>query len=104
MGGAETGLKWATVMRIYWQVYAAPAKSWSAKVFKVLVVVAVAFVVLDVALPGVDVPYFSRAHVMEIMDSLADLLGWYLVLMFVRERDEARAQVKACSHVTGERG
>jgi hypothetical protein len=104
MGGAETRLKWATIMRVYWRIFADPAKSWSASLFKALVVVAAAFLALNVALPEVGVPYFSRAHVVDVMDSLADLLVWYLVLIFVRERDEARAQVKACSHVSSERG
>ncbi|MGI5274741.1 hypothetical protein ACQEUU_37290 [Nonomuraea sp. CA-218870] len=93
--GGETRPKWVTVLHGFWLIFALPAQSYAAKFCKFWIVAGCVFLVLEAAAPGVGESYLSRAYLADVADAVVDVMVWYLALWFVRERDEARAEVKA---------
>ncbi|MEV0382386.1 hypothetical protein [Nonomuraea sp. NPDC050643] len=78
------------VFRFLWRVYAAPPKSTSASVLRIVIAVRLAMILLRFALTGlVDVSSLPPLH------RLIDAWWAYFVLLYVRQRDEARAENKA---------
>lgn len=79
-----------------WRVYADPASSTAAYTLRVLIAFWLAAVLLRVALTGVaevDVSFLPPLH--RLID-----IGWaYALLWFVRQRDEARAEMRARDRV-----
>lgn len=86
---------WVRVLRVYRWVLFAPGRSTAAKVCTAFFVFKVVMAVLELLLPGVGIEYLSRDHLYDVGGHVADGLVWFLALMFVRERDEARAELKA---------
>jgi hypothetical protein len=74
-------------LRRAWRVYADPAESEAAHFLKLMVPLAVAGFVLRVAFPDGWPRIFSN--------TLAEAALWFALLWVVRQRDEARAEVKA---------
>lgn len=72
------------VLRVYWHVYAAPAKSDAAKVLKVVLPLEIVALAYRMLAPE-EWPTLSGVTLLQV-------LMWYLMLWFVRERDEARTQ------------
>lgn len=93
--GGETRPKWALVLLILWRAFADPAQSFAVKFCKFWIVAGSIFLVLEAAAPGVGESYLSRAHLADVADAVVDVMVWYLALWLARERDDARAEVKA---------
>ncbi|MER7361908.1 hypothetical protein [Nonomuraea wenchangensis] len=95
MGSGKPSTGWRVVPSALWRAFAAPAQSFGAKFCKVWLVAEVAFAVMDVLAPGAGVAYWSGHHLADIAGALADVMVLCMALWFVRQRDEARAEVKA---------
>ena len=92
-GKADPG--WGNVLRVMWRAFAAPARTFAAKFCKFWIVAGCVFLLLEMLAPDVGESYLSFRHVADIADAAVDVMVWYLALWFVRERDEARAELKA---------
>jgi hypothetical protein len=73
------------VIRTLWGVYAAPAESEAAKTLKVLIPLEVAGFVYRLVAPA-DWPALSGTTLMQVC-------LWLALLWFVRQRDQARAEI-----------
>lgn len=94
MTGEKPKPTWAGVLAVYRWVLFAPRQSTAAKACTFFIVFAAIAAVLELLLPGAGVEYLSWDHLYGIGDDVADGLTWFLALMFVRERDQARAALK----------
>lgn len=86
--------KWVRILNVYRWVLFAPARSTAAKVCTFFVVFRAIRAVLELLLPGAGIEYLSWDHLYDVGGYVADTLVWFLALMFVRERDAARAHVR----------
>jgi succinate-acetate transporter protein len=78
-----------------WRIFAAPAQSKGAKIFKVFVVIEAVSFVLTVLLPKAGYPHLSLRYFSGVSGALMDVVAWYMVLWYVRERDNLRVLLKA---------
>lgn len=85
---------WVDVLRAYrWVLFSSPRSS-SAKLCRFFIAFAAILAVLELLLPGKGIDYLSWAHLNDVGEHVMDGLTWFLALLFVRERDAARAELK----------
>jgi hypothetical protein len=89
--------KWVGILNVYRWVLFAPARSTAAKVCTAFFVFKTIQAVLELLLPGAGIEYLSWGHLLDVGGHVADGLVWFLALMFVRERDAARTELKRTS-------
>jgi hypothetical protein len=89
----RTKPRWLRVLNVYRWVLFAPGRSAAAKVCTAFFVLKVVMAALELLLPGVGIEYLSRDHLYDVSGHVADGLVWFLALMFVRERDQTRAEL-----------
>jgi hypothetical protein len=78
--------KFVRILYGFWRIYADPAKSEAAKALKVLIPLEIASFAYRMWAPE-EWPRLAGTNLMQIF-------LWYALLWFVRQRDEARAQLK----------
>lgn len=95
MAGEKPKPTWAGVLAVYRCVLFAPGRSSAAKLCQFFIAFAAILAVLELLLPGKGIDYLSWAHLNDVGEHVVDGLTWFLALMFVRERDAARAKAEA---------
>jgi hypothetical protein len=81
------------VLRRAWRVYADPATSGAARFAKVLLPIEIVYFTIRLVNDLFDWPPILAS--LATGTTLEQVLLWYALLWFVRERDEARAELKA---------